>query len=703
MPDVWHNLLFHVNTNSGRLLFYEHLGSLKPVVVLQGLKNRHFAVRLQALRLAESHLDGNAPLLQKVISMTDDSSAPVRLQLALTLGESQSPHAVEALGELATRHLGDDWMTSAIMSSVNKTAPQMAARLLIQSKTIATGTFLYSLTRTIGTRRDSNEIAVTLEAVSRVHSKAHLRKRFLEGLLQGLQGGKQRPQLSAKSKVALLKLLDDDSSLVVLAAYKLSNYYRLKNLPAVRRMYFAARKRALDSNLTVVERTVSIELLAGTDFEQIESVAKQLLDAKQPLEIQLATVKLLSQSDDRRAASVLLADWKYYSPRLQADVLSAIFSRQNRIDVLLDAIEKKSILPLSLESIHRLQLLENPDPAISGRAKKLLVSSATNSTRNKIIAQYREALGNRPHLENGKAMFKQYCSTCHKARNVGTDVGPLLSSVLNRPNESLLAEILDPSAKITTGFQTYTAVTEDGKIYTGILTSESATSITLRKEKGEDQVILRKNLQRIVASSKSLMPEGLEKNITPQQMVNLLGYLRQVFGSVKKDSVVLFDDDPKFADRLTSGKGVATNIEQDCFSGNISLSVTPPQRYAARITDWNFRIVEKPKEGEYRYLRLAWKSPRGKGAMIELAANGKWPSSGSPVRRYYHGENTTKWQATQLSKKPPREWTVITVDLWKDCGSFTLTGIAPTAMGGEVLFDRIELLRTLDEVTVGDR
>ena len=81
--------------------------------------------------------------------------------------------------------------------------------------------------------------------------------------------------------------------------------------------------------------------------------------------------------------------------------------------------------------------------------------------------------------------------------------------------------------------------------------------------------------------------------------------------------------------------------------------------------------------------------------MIELADDGRWPSASKPLRRYYSGKNTTSWEATQISSQAPTEWTIVTRDLWKDFGDFTLTGIAPTAMGGEVLFDRIELLRSL--------
>ena len=83
--------------------------------------------------------------------------------------------------------------------------------------------------------------------------------------------------------------------------------------------------------------------------------------------------------------------------------------------------------------------------------------------------------------------------------------------------------------------------------------------------------------------------------------------------------------------------------------------------------------------------------------MIELAAEGAWPPADRPLRRYYSGENTSGWQATRVAEDVPAEWTVVTVDLWKDFGDFTLTGIAPTAMDGPALFDRVELLQSLPD------
>ena len=152
------------------------------------------------------------------------------------------------------------------------------------------------------------------------------------------------------------------------------------------------------------------------------------------------------------------------------------------------------------------------------------------------------------------------------------------------------------------------------------------------------------------------------------------------------------DENLEFIAALNEGAGTAEFIGADRHTGQFSLRVTPPQRFSPRIQGWEFRIREHPGPGEYRYLRLAWKAA-AQGLMLELAADGRWPPAEKPLRRYHAGRNTTGWQSVEISPSAPREWTVVTRDLWGDFGDFTLTGIAPTAMRGAALFDRLELLQ----------
>jgi len=162
----------------------------------------------------------------------------------------------------------------------------------------------------------------------------------------------------------------------------------------------------------------------------------------------------------------------------------------------------------------------------------------------------------------------------------------------------------------------FSLLSEDGRIFTGVLAAETATSITLGKEEGVQQTILRREIDEMEASSLSMMPEELEKQVTPQEVADLIAYLREALGPLPPSQLVLFDDEPEFAGQLHEGKGTATLETADRHAGDASLKITPPQRFSASIPGWSYRIAENPAPGEYRYLRFAWKS-RGAGGVME--------------------------------------------------------------------------------------
>ncbi len=159
---------------------------------------------------------------------------------------------------------------------------------------------------------------------------------------------------------------------------------------------------------------------------------------------------------------------------------------------------------------------------------------------------------------------------------------------------------------------------------------------------------------------------------------------------------VLFEDEPQFLAALTSGNGKGRLITEGIFAGKAALGITPLQRDGVKIPGWQFVIREKPQASEYRFLRLAWKKRGAGSVMIELASNGQWPDAKVAKGRYVAGPNTTGWAAISVSDSAPAEWTVVTFDLWKDIGNFTLTGIAPTCdRGDEAFFDAIILGPTI--------
>ncbi len=273
---------------------------------------------------------------------------------------------------------------------------------------------------------------------------------------------------------------------------------------------------------------------------------------------------------------------------------------------------------------------------------------------------------------------------------MGVAVGPDLNAEFQRAEETIIKDFLAPSETISAGYVTYAVSTSAGQIVTGMLASETPTSLSLLQAGGKFDVVLRKDVDELKAMSVSLMPDDLSKLVSPQDLADLLAWLRR-----PPTQMILVDENPTFVRSLKEGAGTAEFIDTDSANGRMSLRITPPQRHAPSIKGWDYRIREKPQAGEFRYLRFAWKANEGTGVMLELAASGRWPPANRPERRYHAGTNTTTWQSVEVSKQAPKDWSLVTRDLWKDFGDFNLTGIAPTAMGGAVLFDRIELLQEL--------
>jgi putative heme-binding domain-containing protein len=125
-------------------------------------------------------------------------------------------------------------------------------------------------------------------------------------------------------------------------------------------------------------------------------------------------------------------------------------------------------------------------------------------------------------------VFSKTCATCHQAEGLGVDVGPNLATVASRSPEDLLVHILDPNRELAPNFVNYNVALEDGRVASGIIASESANAISLKRAQGATDVIARDQITVISATGVSLMPEGLEKELSHQDIADLIVFLRSI-------------------------------------------------------------------------------------------------------------------------------------------------------------------------------
>jgi len=504
------------------------LGELRSSDVDYALDHEYYGVRMHALRLAERWLNTDDALLAKLVAMTGDADPSVRLQLAMTLGESGNTKAVEALLTLARQHGGERWMATAILSSSRDHAGKLLFDLLQQAEASENGrTLLQPLAATVAGRRDVSAMSQALTIIAGLDDA--IGRACLAGFVDGVSHGNTKMPESADGWAGVSTLLDSDSEAVRELATKLAAKLPLADREQLKIIFATATKKALDNEGALDQRRQAIQVLANASYDTLGPLAVNLLDARQPPTLQRAAILSLGASSDERVGAALLANWPSFTPQVRDAVRKAIFARANRLPALLDAIEIGVVRRGEISAIGREQLTANRDQQIASRAHKLFANSTADADLQKRIDRYQRALTGERNLERGKQVFVKNCLACHKLGDEGHDVGPRLGTIINKPDETILLDVLDPSGRIEPEYRSYLVVTEDGRTFTGILASESPTSVTLRKEKGTSESILRKDIEVIKASDVSLMPSNVHEQISPQDAADLIGFLRHAF------------------------------------------------------------------------------------------------------------------------------------------------------------------------------
>jgi len=129
-------------------------------------------------------------------------------------------------------------------------------------------------------------------------------------------------------------------------------------------------------------------------------------------------------------------------------------------------------------------------------------------------------------LKAGKTVFAKSCGSCHKMYGDGGILGPDLTGSNRTDPEYILMNVLEPSFEIQDAYKMVVINTRDGRTYSGNIISENERQVTMRIV-GQDQLLINKSgiLSREVTDV-SMMPTGLFENLSQEEIVNLMGYLK---------------------------------------------------------------------------------------------------------------------------------------------------------------------------------
>jgi len=502
IPLLQH-LAAHAKTPLGRthaLAALAGLGALGPDLVLAALADPEPRVREHALRLAEPFCQVDARVQDRLEEMAGDPDPLVRYQAAFSLGELPGTKPANALAALAVRDGADSWMRVAILSSASGCAGELFRRLAGNAdfRLAPQGrAFLIRLAAQSGVASRPDDLAAVLQAVDGpLAGDQALCRDIVSALLLRLPTAAQARLTGAgggKVGVILAGLLAD------------------------------ARTTAADLKKPAASRAGAVRSLRFAPFNDVRTLLADLLALRQPLAVQTAAIETLASFEDVRVASLLLQGWPGMSPKLRATATEALFTRPAWIGAFLDAVEKGTLGRADVD-LARLDLLKKyPVAVVRERAAKIFASGLAR--RQDVVAVYQKALQRDGDRERGKAVFKANCASCHNLEGVGQQVGADLSAVRDRGRDAVLLNILDPNREVKPQFQSYVLVTTSGRVLTGMITAETANSLTIRNPDGVEETVLRLEIDELRSTGISFMPEGLETKVDVAAMADLLAYL----------------------------------------------------------------------------------------------------------------------------------------------------------------------------------
>ena len=281
------------------------------------------------------------------------------------------------------------------------------------------------------------------------------------------------------------------------------------------------------SDSTPINQRAAVAILASSKSDSSKTLALKLLDSSDTVLLKTA-IATCSIHDTPEFTTWLLNRLPSALPEIRQDIFNAIRNNPKRLGMLIDALESGKLSPKIFDASQIQNLSAVRDNSVSPRLAKLL-SASINSDRQRVVDDYSKQLATIEVDSNnnrGKAVFTKNCSACHRMDDVGTMVGPDISDSRVHTFEKLLISILDPNRSIDANYFRYLARTEDGTVVEGLLKDSNAQTITLLSQNGTTTTLNHSEIEELKSSGTSLMPEGVESQISAREMADLLWYVK---------------------------------------------------------------------------------------------------------------------------------------------------------------------------------
>jgi putative membrane-bound dehydrogenase-like protein len=498
------------------------------------LSHTESAYRAWGVRAAGNAGKVEARIRDRVAALAKDSSRDVLLQVAISARKVDGIDAMPILIEVLARAGDDKLIPPIVWQNLHPLLADNAGRLR----------------EVINQRKETPNLGLILpRVVERILASANPQAGALADLLalvmtgntadtpaarqilsvlgakihNGEVGADQVRSLRQRLLPVVLKQIGQDRPLHVEAALLAATFRDPKGLAATRNLLAARQPEAL--------RLRALDTLAAVRDAGILERADYVIGAEGGLSVQGRgqVLAALGRLEDDRVGVFVLRHYAKMPAELKPRAVELLTQRAAWGKALMKAIADKKIAPGVLNVNQAKRLLDSRDAELSKLVTKHwgTIRSERNPEREKVVAQMRRLLGRtKGDAKRGIIVYRNLCGQCHKLHGEGTaEVGPDITSNGRASFEQLLSNVFDPSLVIGSGYNAVEVITQRGRSLTGLLVEDSPARVVLRVQGGKQEVVARKDIDKVNVSKLSLMPEGIEKQLTTQEIADLFAFI----------------------------------------------------------------------------------------------------------------------------------------------------------------------------------
>jgi len=295
-------------------------------------------------------------------------------------------------------------------------------------------------------------------------------------------------------------------------------------------------RRAIINTLSKL-RSIVLPFTGVPTSKGVENVVNELRDVAADPDagaLRADALTLLANVDFELAKPVAYAHLEDADPLVSAGAVNVLGSRSEEAKAVARRFTAgslpKSLLPNVAEGLRR-HVAADSSGEIAELIKAVFVGGLLVSNDPKEVARVEELVKNKGDAKRGLVVYKDrqksQCFQCHQLEGAGGQVGPDLTKVYETHSVAKMIEsIVEPSKEIKEGYATWSIVTVDGQVYTGLKISDDGTEFVLRDANGNDLRIPTGEIEELRVLKTSLMPEGVVAQLSFQELLDLLAFLR---------------------------------------------------------------------------------------------------------------------------------------------------------------------------------